>query len=188
MVLVSFKDHPYGIYLFFFTEYLWVEDDICEVQLKLTNPLPFELKVSNMRLLTSGIVFESLPETIILPPDSPTTVNLHGTPKEIGELQILGYSTHTLGVKSNCRLKNMPTPHKFPASFSIEVIPSLPTIVIDTTVAPSGSISAASAENVGSTTNITLYNGESTDCTIKITNTSLVPIEYLDLSIQVSIT
>lgn len=74
--------------LFLFVEYLWVEDDICEVQLKLTNPLPFELKVSNMRLLTSGVVFESIPETIVLAPDSPTTVNLHGTPKEIGELQV----------------------------------------------------------------------------------------------------
>ncbi|XP_072944663.1 protein brunelleschi isoform X1 [Epargyreus clarus] len=165
-------------------EYLWVEDDICEVQMKLTNPLPFELKVSNMRLLTSGVVFESIPETIILPPDSPTTVNLHGTPKEVGELQILGYSTHTLGVKSNCRLKNMPTPHKFPASFTIEVIPSLPTITIETTVALSGNINLANAENVGSITNISLYNGESTECTIKITNTSNVPIEYLDLAIQ----
>ncbi|XP_026321258.1 protein brunelleschi [Hyposmocoma kahamanoa] len=165
-------------------EYLWVEDDICEVQLKLTNPLPFELKVSNMRLLTSGVVFESIPETIVLAPDSPTTVNLHGTPKEIGELQILGYSTHTLGVKSNCRLKNMPTPNKFPASFSIEVIPSLPTITIETTVTSSGGNSLSSMENIGSNTNISLYNGESQECTMKITNTSAVPIEYLELSIQ----
>ncbi|XP_049875620.1 protein brunelleschi [Pectinophora gossypiella] len=165
-------------------EYLWVEDDICEVQMKLTNPLPFELKVSNMRLLTSGIVFESIPDTIILAPDSPTTVNLHGTPKEVGELQILGYSTHTLGVKSNCRLKNMPTPHKFPASYTLEVIPSLPTITIETTVAPSGNSSLPSIENVGSTTNISLHNGESTECTMRITNTSAVPIEYLDLAIQ----
>ncbi|XP_045500441.1 protein brunelleschi [Colias croceus] len=164
-------------------EYLWVEDDICEVQLKLTNPLPFELKVSNMRLLTSGIVFESIPETIILPPDSPTTVNLHGTPKEIGELQILGYSTHTLGIKSNCRLKSMPMPNKFPASFTIEVIPSLPTITIEALVALSGNV-LSNMETSGSVTNVSLYNGESTECAIKITNTSNVPIEYLDLSIQ----
>lgn len=170
---------------YFTSEYLWVEDDICEVQMKLTNPLPFELKVSNMRLLTSGVVFESIPETIILAPDSPTTVNLHGTPKEVGELQILGYSTHTLGVKSNCRLKNMPTPHKFPASYTIEVIPSLPTITIETIVAPSGNAHLSSVENVGSTTNISLFNGESTDCSIRITNTSNVSIEHLELAIQV---
>ncbi|XP_022123809.2 protein brunelleschi [Pieris rapae] len=158
-------------------EYLWVEDDICEVQMKLTNPLPFELKVSNMRLLTSGVVFESIPETIILPPDSPTTVNLHGTPKEVGELQILGYSTHTLGVKSNCRLKNMPLPNKFPASFSLDVIPKLPTITIETEL-------ISGIESCGSVTNLSLYNGESTECAIKITNTSSVPIEYLDISLQ----
>ncbi|XP_041981752.1 protein brunelleschi [Aricia agestis] len=165
-------------------EYLWVEDDICEVQMKLTNPLPFELKVSNMRLLTSGIVFESIPETIILPPDSPTTVNLHGTPKEVGELQILGYSTHTLGVKSNCRLKTMPTPNKFPASYTIEVLPSLPTITIETTLSISGHVNLSNVESTGSVTNVSLYNGESTECVMKITNTSNVPIEYLDLNIQ----
>ncbi|GBP40013.1 Protein brunelleschi [Eumeta japonica] len=168
-------------------EYIWVEDDICEVQMKLTNPLPFELKVSNMRLLTSGVVFESIPETIILPPASPTTVNLHGTPKEVGELQILGYSTHTLGVKSNCRLKNMPMPNKFPSSFTVEVIPSLPTITIETSVLPSGLQSGQTVENIGSTTNISLYNGESTECTMNITNTSNVSIEYLDISVQLPI-
>lgn len=83
----SFIRKQFIIFLYF-TEYLWVEDDICEVQMKLTNPLPFELKVSNMRLLTSGVVFESIPETVLLAPDAPTTVNLHGTPKEIGELQV----------------------------------------------------------------------------------------------------
>lgn len=165
-------------------EYLWVEDDICEVQIKLTNPLPFELKVSNMRLLTMGVVFESLPETIILAPDSPTTINLHGTPKEVGELQILGYSTHTLGVKSNCRLKNMPMPNKFPNSFTVDVIPSLPTITIETSVSPSGSSSLHSAENICSNINISLHNGESTECTMKITNTSNVAIEYIDVAIQ----
>ncbi|XP_013180026.1 PREDICTED: protein brunelleschi [Papilio xuthus] len=164
-------------------EYLWVEDDICEVQMKLTNPLPFELKVSNMLLLTSGVVFESLPETIILPPDSPTTVNLHGTPKEVGELQILGYSTHTLGVKSNCRLKNLPLSNKFPTSYVIEVIPSLPTMLIETCLSLSGHLNV-SGESHSNVTNVSLYNGESTECAIKITNTSAVPIEYLDLAIQ----
>lgn len=40
-------------------EFLWVENDICEVSLKLVNPLPFELKVSNMRLLTSGKIISN---------------------------------------------------------------------------------------------------------------------------------
>lgn len=80
----------------------------------------------------------------------------------------------------------MPTPHRFPPSYTIEVIPSLPTVTIETTVAQSGHNSVASGESFGNT-NISLYNGESTDCTLKITNTSNVAIEYLDLSIQVKI-
>ncbi|VVD01877.1 unnamed protein product [Leptidea sinapis] len=158
-------------------DHLWVQDDICEVQLKLTNPLPIELKVSNMLLLTTGIVFESIPETIILPPDSPTTVNLHGTPKEEGDLQILGYSTHTLGVKSNCRLKHMPMPNKFPASFTVSVIPSLPIISIETCVTVSGGVNVFGPDS--GSTNISLYNGESTDCSIKITNTTFYVLKVL---------
>ncbi|KAI8439531.1 hypothetical protein MSG28_013279 [Choristoneura fumiferana] len=61
---------------------------------------------------------------------------------------------------------------------------NLPTITIETTVAPSGNLNSPSEDNVGSVTNISLYNGESTECTMQITNTSNVPIEYLDLAIQ----
>jgi hypothetical protein len=103
-----------------------VENEPCEVTLKLSNPLPFELKVSDMRLLTSGVVFESLPETVVLSPSGspPTVITLHGTPRESeGQLQLQGYSTHTLGVKSNCRLRHM---NGFPPHYEVEVVPSLP--------------------------------------------------------------
>jgi len=43
------------------------------------------------RLLTTGAVFESLPTSLSLPPESgPQPVILSGTPKEIGELEVLG--------------------------------------------------------------------------------------------------
>lgn len=97
-------------------DYLWVEGDICEVIVKLFNPLPFELKVSDMvrqifylhsvciililnlyfifvsqRLLTSGIVFESIPTSISMPAESgPHQCKLSGIPKEVGDLEILG--------------------------------------------------------------------------------------------------
>lgn len=80
-----------------FSDFCWVENEVCEVQLKLVNSLPFELKVSNMRLLTSGVVFESVPETIVLSPDVTTTLTLSGWAREGGELELSGYSTHTLG-------------------------------------------------------------------------------------------
>lgn len=49
---------------------------------------------------------------------------LTGIPKEVGEIEINGYSTHTLGVKSNCRLKNIPNVPQ--STYSIQVIPSMP--------------------------------------------------------------
>ncbi|KAF2898541.1 hypothetical protein ILUMI_07633 [Ignelater luminosus] len=163
-------------------DFLWVENDVCEVTLKLVNPLPFELKVSNMRLLTSGVVFESIPETVVLPSDTPTSVTLNGTPKESGELEILGYSTHTLGVKSNCRLRYM---LNFLPLYSIEVIPALPTMEIKTSLPQSATFSSfQNFENVVTSASISLYNGESTECTITLTNTSQVPIEMLEVSIQ----
>uniref|UniRef100_A0A0C9R0S0 Bru_0 protein n=1 Tax=Fopius arisanus TaxID=64838 RepID=A0A0C9R0S0_9HYME len=162
-------------------DYLWVEDDVCEVSLQLVNPLPFELSVSNMRLLTSGVVFDPVPECITLPADSgPIAVTLAGTPKETGELEILGFSTHTLGVKSNCKLKSMegmPHPH-----YSVEVVPSLPKIDVATSLPQTASFS--SGENIVTSASISLYGGESAECTITITNVGQVPIEMIEVSIK----
>ncbi|XP_017781590.1 PREDICTED: protein brunelleschi [Nicrophorus vespilloides] len=163
-------------------DFLWVENDLCEVTLKLVNPLPFELKVSNMRLLTAGVVFESIPETVILPSETPTSLTLNGTPKESGELELLGYSTHTLGVKSNCRLRFM---KNFLPHYSIEVIPSLPVMEVKTSLPQSATFSTfQNFENVVTSASISLYNGESTECIITLTNTSQVAIEMLEVSIQ----
>lgn len=49
---------------------------------------------------------------------------LTGIPKEVGEIEISGYSTHTLGVKSNCRLKNIPNVPQ--STYNVQVIPSMP--------------------------------------------------------------
>lgn len=43
-----------------------------------------------MRLLTSGVVFESVPETVTLPPDMVTSLTLSGWARESGELEITG--------------------------------------------------------------------------------------------------
>lgn len=167
---------------FLFLDFLWVENGLCEVTLKLINPLPFELKVSNMRLLTSGIVFESIPETVILPSDTPTLLTLNGTPKESGQLDLLGYSTHTLGVKSNCRLKYM---KNFPSHYSVEVIPSLPTLDVKTSLPQSATFSTfQNFENVVTSASLSLYNGESGECTITLTNSGDVPIEMLEVTMQ----
>lgn len=47
------------------------------------------------KLLTDGIVFESIPSSLSLPGESgPHPVNLAGIPKEVGELHILGKFGH----------------------------------------------------------------------------------------------
>nr|CAD7586985.1 unnamed protein product [Timema genevievae] len=156
--------------------FLWVEGDPCEVHLELCNPLPFELKVSNMRLVTSGVVFESLPSSLSLPPDSgPHTVTLSGVPKEVGELQIQGYSTHTLGVKSNCRLRHMPGfPHPH---YTVEVIPTLPLLQVSTSLPKQLSPSDI-------TSCISLYAGESAECSVVLNNVGTTPVDLLEVSVE----
>lgn len=172
---------------FSFKAFFWVQNNISEVTVRLRNPLPFELTVSDMRLLTNGIVFKSLPQTVVLQPQVPTNVTLHGTPLEVGQLEIQGYSTHTLGVKSNCRMKHMKD-RKFPQNFLVDVIPALPIITVKTSLPQTATFSTMSgAESVVTTASLTLYNGESSTCIITITNDSDIPVEHLEVNITSNI-
>lgn len=178
----------------------WVQNDLCEVTVRLRNPLPFELHIDDMRLLTNGVVFESLPETIVLAPGQPTVVTLHGTPIEHGSLEIQGYSTHALGVKSNCRLKSMQpsaatAAPAFPPVYVIDVIPALPTLRLGTSLPQtatfgaaaaggSGGGGAAGADTVTVTAALTLCNGESAECVVTLYNNSTVPITFVEESLH----
>ncbi|XP_055539117.1 protein brunelleschi [Wyeomyia smithii] len=161
----------------------WVQHDVCEVNVKLTNPLPFELQVTDIRLLTTGVVFEAFPQTVMLQPNVLTTVSLHGTPIEKGELDIQGYSTHTLGVKSNCRLKHMlhRRLRNLPSHYQINVIPALPKLELKTSLPQTATFSGMpNADCVTTSASITLYNGERGECVVTLTNTSNILIEYID--------
>lgn len=165
--------------------FLWVQHEKSEIAIKLHNPLPFELQVNDMRLLTDGVVFESLPNSITLPPNDSSTISLFGTPLEVGDLELNGYSTHTLGVKSNCRLKHMFN-RCFPTSYKINVISALPTMNITTTMPSSNDSNNLNTGGTGEVINsacTTLYNGESQECEVTLENTSNIPIEYIDTSI-----
>ncbi|ALC40308.1 bru [Drosophila busckii] len=165
--------------------FLWVQNDLCEVSVRLRNPLPFELAVTDMRLLSNGVVFESLPQTVVLQPHVPTHVSLHGTPMECGQLDLQGYSTHTLGVKSNCRLKHMHG-RRLPPNYLVNVIPALPRIAIKTSLPQTATFSSMKkADIVVTSASLTLYNGESSSCTITITNeSSSLPLEYVEVNIN----
>lgn len=36
------------MYVLFFLDFQWVQGDVCEVQLMVYNPMPYELRVENM--------------------------------------------------------------------------------------------------------------------------------------------
>lgn len=159
----------------------WIQYDMCEVTLKVTNPLPHEVQLCDVRLLTTGVVFESIPQTVTLPSKLPTYVTLHGSPIECGGmLHVEGYSTHTVGVKSDCRLRNM-LGRSFPAAFHVNVIPAMPKLKVQTSLPQTATFGVLpSAENIVTTASVTLFNGERTECVITVTNCSNVPIEYLE--------
>lgn len=159
--------------------FLWCQHAKSEVVVKFLNPLPFELQVNDMRLLTDGVVFESIPESITLQPNAAMTISLFGTPLEVGDLELNGYSTHTIGVKSNCRLKHM-LDRSFPLNYKISVISALPTIELATSLPPS---SQSSTDNVICTAKASLFNGETQKCVITILNTSNIAIEHLDMDL-----
>lgn len=143
--------------------------------------------MADMRLLTNGVVFESLPQTVVLPTNNPTVVTLHGTPIEHGSLEIQGYSTHTLGVKSNCRLKTM-LDRKLPPNFFVEVIPALPKLQISTSLPQTATFSGMpNTDCVIVSASLTLFNGESAECTVTLTNTSNIPISFIDETLQSSL-
>lgn len=174
--------------------FAWIQHDMCEVTLKVINPLPHDVQLCDVRLLTTGAVFESMPQTLTLPSKLPTYVTLHGQPiEEHGVVHLEGYSAHTLGVRSDCRLKNM-LGRSFPEAFHVNVIPAMPKLKLHTSwpqvqlMPPlsfasggggGGGVLPESAENVVATGSVSLYNGERTECVVTVTNCSSVPIEYL---------
>jgi hypothetical protein len=151
---------------------------------KFLNPLPFELQVNDMRLLTDGIVFESIPESVVLQSNACAAVSLYGSPLEVGEMEINGYSTHTLGVKSNCRLKHM-LDRSFPVNYRVNVVSALPLIELKTSLLlpPPQSTS----DSVICTAKASLFNGETQECAVTVTNSSNIEIDYFEMDLQSSL-
>lgn len=100
---------------------------------------------------------------------------------ESGELILHGYSTHTLGVKSNCELHDM-IGRNFPEEYRVNVIPSLPRLDLKTSVSEVSSFLPTG--DVLTSASVTLYNGETHEVIITITNSSNVPLEYIECSMN----
>jgi hypothetical protein len=120
------------------TDIVWTQDEPCSTVMMLKNIMPFDLRVSSIKLLTDGVPLETKPSSLNLEPNMQTTIQLIGIPRQlprttddsvqtVNRIEIFGYSTHLLGVKSNCRLDMIPK-SKFPSQFIVEVSPPLPRI------------------------------------------------------------
>ncbi|ODN02451.1 Trafficking protein particle complex subunit 9 [Orchesella cincta] len=163
-------------------DFSWVEGELCEVNVILENPLPIELKVSSMCLITEGVKFHVNSNVISIPAESsmfPAT--LTGKPLEPGTLRILGYSTYTLGVKSNIRLKNMKNmvfPH-----IDVEIVPALPSLDVSTSK-PKSEFFSSFSDSVVTSASISLLMGETQECTVTLTNNGKVPIEHLEMKMD----
>ncbi|XP_019337338.1 trafficking protein particle complex subunit 9 isoform X4 [Alligator mississippiensis] len=163
-------------------DFQWVQGDVCEVQLMVYNPMPFELRVENMGLLTAGVEFESLPAALSLPAESGLyPVTLVGVPQTTGQITINGYHTSVFGVFSDCLLDNLPGLKT--NGCTVEVIPALPRLQISTSLPRSAhTLQPSSGDEISTNVSVQLYNGETQQLVIKLENIGTEPLEKLEVT------
>ncbi|XP_036119746.1 trafficking protein particle complex subunit 9 isoform X2 [Molossus molossus] len=166
-------------------DFQWVQGDVCEVQLMVYNPMPFELRVENMGLLTSGVEFESLPAALSLPAESGLyPVTLVGVPQTTGTITVNGYHTTVFGVFSDCLLDNLPGIKT--SGSTVEVIPALPRVQISTSLPRSAhSLQPSSGDEVSTSVSVQLYNGETQPLVIQLENIGTEPLEKLEVTSKI---
>lgn len=166
-------------------DFQWVQGDVCEVQLMVYNPMPYELRVENMGLLTSGVEFESLPAALSLPAESGLyPVTLVGVPRTAGNITVNGYHTSVFGVTSDCLLEGLMGVKT--SGCLVEVIPSLPRLQLSTSLPRSAhTAQPMSKEELSSTVSVQLFNGETQQLTITLENIGSEDIETLELTSKI---
>lgn len=163
-------------------DFQWVQGDVCEVQLMVYNPMPFELRVENMGLLTTGVEFESLPAALSLPAESGLyPVTLVGVPQTTGQITVNGYHTSVFGVFSDCLLDNLPGVKT--NGCTVEVIPALPRLQISTSLPRSAhTLQPSSGDEISTNVSVQLFNGETQQLIIKLENIGTEPLEKLEVT------
>uniref|UniRef100_A0A8C7FE45 Trafficking protein particle complex subunit 9 n=1 Tax=Oncorhynchus kisutch TaxID=8019 RepID=A0A8C7FE45_ONCKI len=160
-------------------EFQWVQGEVCEVQLMVYNPMPFELRVEHMGLLTSGVEFEALPAALSLPAESGLyPVTLVGVPRTAGNITVNGYHTSVFGVTSDCLLEGLPS--VLTSGCVVEVIPSLPRLQLSTSL-PRMTRNLCPGE-LSSSVSVQLFNGETQHLTITLENIGSEDLETLEVA------
>nr|XP_006635914.2 PREDICTED: trafficking protein particle complex subunit 9 isoform X1 [Lepisosteus oculatus]XP_015212807.1 PREDICTED: trafficking protein particle complex subunit 9 isoform X1 [Lepisosteus oculatus] len=163
-------------------DFQWVQGDVCEVQLMVYNPMPFELRVENMGLLTSGVEFESLPAALSLPAESGLyPVTLVGVPRTAGNITVNGYHTSVFGVTSDCLLEHLAGVKT--SGCTVEVVPALPRLQLGTSLPRSAhTLQLSSGEEVSTSVSVQLFNGETQQLIIKLENIGTELLESLEIT------
>ncbi|OWF53426.1 Trafficking protein particle complex subunit 9 [Mizuhopecten yessoensis] len=165
-------------------DFSWVECDMCEVQLQVCNPLPDELSIQQMSLMTDGVEIEAYPTSPTIPAESgPSLVKILSRPRSSGDLCILGYTTHLLGMRSQCRLRDLPELRDLRTT--VTVIPALPQITLTASLPKVATFTTVGdGANVVTSGTTSIYAGQSKECMITIRNTSNQPVEKITVSLD----
>lgn len=175
--------------------HFWVEGETGQVKLRLHNYLPIELSISSIMIMTDGVAFEPKHDTSLKIKSESTAENvfLTGVPRATGCMDILGYRLHSLGVKSDCHLDQLPMTKKLklPKKYSIEVVPRLPLMCA---VCLDGQLITNNLESndlfgdvhISSTSHVSIYNGQTKQFKIRLNNISREANELIEIvSVQV---
>jgi hypothetical protein len=162
----------------------WVQGEVASVEISVINPLPVELRISNMALLHEGAEFDAFPSSFVLAPEgtgpnhgreSAVSLKLSGIPKEAGVLNILGYSCVIFGVKSNCRLKSLDLGLD-EDHILVEVCPSIPRLVMSLLEDHHGR-----QLKPGETLELNAFHGELESFGLSLLNASTLVVERLSI-------
>ena len=158
----------------------WVQGEVASVELSVINPLPVELKIANMCLMTEGIEFDAFPSNFSLLPNSsePHSIKLSGIPLKPGKLSLIGYSCVVFGVKSHCRIKALNILEESQESLVISVCPSIPKLELTNTT--------RKEHEKEHSDEISLFYGETHKVDLRLLNASSLMVEELQVTTQVS--
>lgn len=168
-------------------DFKWVRDEPVEVSIEAHNDLPIDLIINHMKLLTDGVVFEVNPLSVTIAPESgPFPIILSGTPRASGFLDINGYATHVLGIKSNCLLRDLPDAKrmKLPVTYSVDVVPPLPLLSISCPDLDKSSIQSPLSNEIEFITNgysFSVFAGEKKSVMVCLSNSSSEPTDLIEL-------
>ncbi|XP_028405958.1 trafficking protein particle complex subunit 9-like isoform X2 [Dendronephthya gigantea] len=162
----------------------WVEGDFGEVAMQVFNPMPFDIKISKMTLLTEGVPFQAFPSCLALSTDNMShPFMLLGIPEGSGQLAITGYSVELFGIQSNCSITQTILDKQFSLPLIVDVTPRLPLIQFQSDINDVKSFVNSSHRGSSLTLEVKMYKGQTISGPILVENVGKIPVEDLAITI-----